>query len=258
MSESEARIEGADDSNDEDIWDLIRTVGIAVGVTLLVRFFFIQPFNIPSASMEPTLMTGDFILVDKIDYGYSKASLIYPLTRAPIDGRLFSGMPDRGEVAVFKNANDRNKDYVKRIVGVPGDTIQVIGGILHVNGEPVERELIADPETTCGSPGYQARRYLETLPDGPTYVVQECDGNQGRLDDTAPIRVPDGFYFAMGDNRDRSQDSRTPAVNFVAHDQLVGRARRVVFSVDGGRARFWEIWKWPFAIRYDRIGDRVE
>ncbi|GGY52613.1 signal peptidase I [Parvularcula lutaonensis] len=242
----------------EEAWDVSKTVVIAVGITLFVRFFFIQPFNIPSASMEPTLMTGDFILVDKIDYGYSKASLIFPLTRLPLEGRMFSDMPQRGEVAVFKNANDRNKDYVKRIVGLPGDTIQVIGGVLHVNGQAVTREPIPDPETTCEGYSPQARRYRETLPGGPTYIVQECDGNRGAADNTAPKKVPEGHYFAMGDNRDRSLDSRSTTVNFVPHDALVGHARRVIFSVDGDKARFYEVWKWPFAIRYERIGDKVE
>lgn len=241
----------------EEAWDVSKTVIIAVGITLLVRFFFIQPFNIPSASMEPTLMTGDFILVDKIDYGYSKASLIFPLTRVPLQGRLFSDMPDRGEVAVFKNANDKNKDYVKRIIGVPGDTVQVIGGVLHVNGQAVSRDVIPNAPTTCGSYSPSARVYNETLPDGPTYVVQECDGNASQFDNTAPRTVPPGYYFAMGDNRDRSLDSRSTTVNFVPHDQLVGRARRVIFSVDGDRAKFWEVWRWPFAIRYARIGDQV-
>ncbi|MCQ8185040.1 signal peptidase I [Parvularcula maris] len=243
----------------EEAWDVSKTVVIAVGITLFVRFFFIQPFNIPSASMEPTLMTGDFILVDKIDYGYSKASLIYPLTRMPTEGRVFSDMPERGEVAVFKNARDKNKDYVKRIVGVPGDTVQVIGGVLHINGQAVERELIESRETTCSDRDLSARRYRETMPDGgPTYIVQECDGNRGDLDNTPPKRVPEGFYFMMGDNRDESADSRTPMVQLVPHDALVGRARRVAFSVDGGRAKFWEVWKWPVAVRYGRIGDKVE
>lgn len=241
----------------EEAWDVSKTVVIAVGITLLVRFFFIQPFNIPSASMEPTLMTGDFILVDKIDYGYSKASLIFPLTRLPLDGRLFSDMPERGEVAVFKNAHDRNKDYVKRIVGVPGDTIQVIGGVLHVNGQPVSREVIPDAPTTCRGFAPNARVYRETLPDGPSYIVQECEGNASQFDNTAPHRVPEGYYFAMGDNRDRSLDSRSNTVQFVPHEQLVGRARRVIFSVDGARSRIWEIWRWPLAIRYGRIGDKV-
>lgn len=242
----------------EEAWDVSKTVVIAVGVTLFVRFFFVQPFNIPSASMEPTLMTGDFIIVDKIDYGYSRASLIFPFTRMPTDGRVFSDTPERGEVAVFKNIRDKNKDYIKRIVGLPGDTIQVIGGVLHVNGEAVTREVIVDAELTCKTPSVGARQYRETLPDGPTYTVQECYGNRGDYDNTAPYRVPEGHYFAMGDNRDHSADSRSPVVQFVPHDALVGRARRVAFSVDGERAHFWEIWRWPFAVRYARIGDKVE
>ncbi len=242
----------------EEAWDVSKTVVIAVSVTLFVRFFFIQPFNIPSASMEPTLMTGDFIIVDKIDYGYSRASLIFPLTRMPTDGRVFSDTPARGEVAVFKNKRDRNKDYIKRIIGLEGDTIQMIGGILHVNGQAVAREVIEGAELTCKSPVATARQYRETLPGGPTYTVQECAGNRGASDNTAPYRVPEGHYFAMGDNRDQSADSRSQMVHFVPHDALVGRARRVAFSVDGERAQFWEIWRWPFAVRYARIGDKVE
>ncbi|NRA30864.1 MAG: signal peptidase I [Parvularculaceae bacterium] len=243
----------------EETLDVLKTVGIAVGITLFVRFFFIQPFNIPSASMEPTLMTGDFILVDKIDYGYSKASLIYPFTRMPMAGRMFSDTPNRGEIAVFKNSRDKNKDYIKRVIGLPGDKVQVIQGVLHVNGKPVTREAVAEPNFTCERIGAGARQYYETLPEGgPTYLVQECDGDRSAYDNTAVRTVPEGYYFAMGDNRDRSLDSRSPGVSFIPHDQLVGRARRVAFSVDGQRARLWEIWKWPFAIRYARIGDKVE
>ena len=242
----------------DEAWDVSKTVVIAVGITLFIRFFFVQPFNIPSASMEPTLMTGDFILVDKIDYGYSRASLIFPLTRMPLGGRMFSDAPDRGEVAVFKNARDKNKDYIKRIIGLPGDRVQVIDGVLYVNDRPVEREMVAEPNFTCATTRRNARQYYETLPDGPRYLVQECDGDSGPYDDTAPLMVPEGYYFAMGDNRDRSADSRSATVRFIPHDQLVGRARRVAFSIDGGRARFWEVWKWPFAIRYSRIGDKVE
>ena len=243
----------------EEAIDVARTVGIAVGVTLFVRFFFVQPFNIPSASMEPTLMTGDFILVDKIDYGYSKASLIFPLTRLPTEGRLFSDGPERGEVAVFKNVNDRNKDYVKRIVGLPGDTIAVNRGVLMINGQPVSREIIPGAETTCGQAGSSGVQYYETMPGGgPTYVVQECWGDGGPRDNFNPVIVPPGHYFGMGDNRDNSVDSRSAGVRFIPHDQLVGRARRVAFSVDGKRAAFWQVWRWPFAIRYARIGDKVD
>jgi signal peptidase I len=241
-----------------ELWDVSKTVVIAVAVTLTVRFFFVQPFNIPSGSMEPTLLTGDFILVDKIDYGYSKASLIFPLTRLPVEGRVFSDGPERGEVAVFKNKNHRNRDYVKRIIGLPGDRIQVIGGVLHVNGQPIVRETLPDAPNTCEDNNPRAKVYRETLPaGGPSYIVQECDGDRGAADNTAPVTVPEGHYFGMGDNRDRSLDSRSNLVKFIPHDQLVGRATRVAFSVDGDSARFWEVWRWPMAIRYGRVGDKV-
>lgn len=243
----------------EEVWDTVRTVLIAVGLTLFVRFFFFQPFNIPSGSMVPNLLVGDFIVVDKIEYGYSRASLIYPLTRLPVEERLFGSDPVRGEIVVFKNRADRNRDYVKRVVGVPGDTVQVISGVLHINGQRVTREYLADVRPNCGplaSPA--ARVYRETMPDGPTYVVQECGGDAYPLDDTPARIVPAGHFFMMGDNRDNSADSRTDTVGFVPRSQIVGRATRVAFSVDGERARIWEVWNWPFAVRFGRMFDRVE
>lgn len=245
----------------EELVDIVRTVAIAVGVTLLFRFFFFQPFNIPSGSMKPTLLVGDFILVDKIEYGYSKASLIWPLTRMPLEGRLFGSTPEIGEVVVFKNAADQNKDYIKRVVGMPGDTVQVISGVLHVNGQRVQRELLPDVPPTCGQgSGYNAARvYRETLPGGgPSYVVQECRGDANILDNTPKLTVPEGHYFMMGDNRDNSADSRTTTVGFVPQDQLVGKATRVAFSVDGDVARFWQVWKWPVAVRYRRLFQSVD
>lgn len=248
----------------EEAWDIAKTVMIAVGVTLLFRFFFFQPFNIPSGSMKPTLLVGDFILVDKIEYGYSKASLIYPLTRAPLEGRMFGNMPERGEIAVFKNAADRNKDYIKRVIGLPGETIQMINGVVHIDGVRVERELVNDAVPQCdGTTSNRlnpaaARVYRETLPNGKTYIVQECAGVGRGLDNTAPQTVPAGHYFLMGDNRDNSADSRTDVVGFVPFDQLVGKATRVAFSVDGQKSKIWEVWNWPGAIRYNRLLDRVE
>jgi signal peptidase I len=241
----------------EEAWDVAKTVLIAVGVTLLIRFFFVQPFNIPSGSMKPTLQVGDFIVVDKIDYGYSKASLIFPLTRMPLEGRLFGDTPERGEVVVFKNSHHGNRDYIKRVVGLPGDEIQIIAGTLYVNGEAAKRIPIDTP-TDCDGYAPAARVYRETLPAGPSYVVQECQGDNYIHDNTPIIKVPEGHYFMMGDNRDNSLDSRTSTVRFVPEDQIVGRATRVAFSVDGSEARLWQIWKWPGAIRYGRLFDKVE
>lgn len=254
----------------EEVIDIARTVGIAVGITLFVRFFLIQPFNIPSGSMKPTLQVGDFILVDKIDYGYSKASLIYPFTRLPLEGRLFGDTPVRGEIVVFKNAADRNRDYIKRVVGVPGDKIQVISGVLHINDQRVQRELIRGQEPDCARVDPAARLYRETLPEGgPTYIVQECHGDFTARDNFGPVIVPEGRYFMMGDNRDNSQDSRTFDVgginpdtgllepHFVPLDQVVGKATRVVMSIDGEEAALWQPWRWPLAIRYGRIFSSV-
>ena len=240
----------------EEAWDIAKTVLIAVAVTLFVRFFFFQPFNIPSGSMKPTLLVGDFILVDKIDYGYSRASLIYPLTRAPIGGRLFGDTPERGEIAVFKNALHGNRDYIKRVIALPGERVQVVSGTLYIEGEAVERVPV-DLPTDCDPYAPAARMYRETLPNGVSYLVQECRGDTNGLDNTPVHVVPEGHYFMMGDNRDNSQDSRTPLVRFVPYDQLVGRATRVAFSVDGQRAKLWQVWRWPGAIRYGRIGDSV-
>lgn len=242
----------------EEIWDISKAVLVAVSVTLLFRFFLFQPFNIPSGSMKPTLLVGDFIVVDKVEYGYSRASLIYPFTRMPLEGRLFADTPSRGDVAVFKNNADRNKDYIKRVVGMPGDTVQMIRGVLHLNGERVERVLQLDGVTNCDAPSPAARLYTETLPNGVSYTVQECQGNAGGLDNTQKFVVPEGHYFMVGDNRDNSADSRTPMVGFVPIDQVVGKATRVAFSVDGQQSQIWQLWNWPTAIRYGRLLSTVD
>lgn len=240
----------------EEAWDLAKTVIIAVAIALVLRIVIFQPFNIPSGSMKPNLLIGDFLIVSKPTFGYSRASLVYPMTRLPIEGRIFSGAPERGDVVVFKNQKDGNKDYIKRVIGLPGDRIDVIGGHLHINGEPAPKELVGMKEGVCdGRPGPM---YRETLDNGVSYIVQECAGDNGRLDNVGPYKVPAGHYFMMGDNRDHSQDSRTPQVGYVPLDDIVGRAERLFFSVNGEEARFWQLWKWPFAIRYGRILDPVE
>ena len=260
MSERAGMGEASDDQKmtaAEEAWDILKTVAIAVGITLFIRFFFVQPFNIPSGSMKPTLLVGDFILVDKIDYGYSRASLIYPLTRVPVPGRLFGDTPDRGEVVVFKNRKDENRDYIKRVIGLPGDTVEVRRGTVLVNGEAATREAL-DTAPDCAARTGDARVYRETLPNGVSYVVQECQGDNYTWDNRPVETVPEGHYFLMGDNRDNSMDSRTPTVRFVPNDMIVGRATRVAFSVDGEKSRLWQVWNWPRAIRYGRLGDEVE
>ena len=243
----------------EEAWDLAKTVFYAVAIALVLRIVIFQPFNIPSGSMKPTLEVGDFLFVSKPTYGYSRASLVYPLTRINMQGRILSSHgPNRGEIVVFKARKDGNKDYIKRVIGMPGDRIDMIKGVLHINGEPVKKEFIGMFDTDCDHYRHtQAPRYRETLPNGVSYVVQECHGNEGNLDMVGPYLVPEGHYFMMGDNRDQSQDSRTTQVLYVPLDDIVGRAERFFFSVDGEKTAFWQVWKWPFAIRYGRIFDPV-
>ncbi len=243
----------------EEAWDLAKTVLIAVAIALVLRIIIFQPFNIPSGSMKPTLLVGDFLVVSKPAYGYSRASLVYPLTRLPIEGRIFASLPERGDVVVFKNKKDGNKDYIKRVIGMPGDEIQVIGGRLHINSEPVQKDFAGMVTVKCDGRLAEVFSYRETLDNGVSYTVEECHGNDGRYDNVGPYQVPKDHFFMMGDNRDQSQDSRAISqVGYVPMDDIVGRADRLFFSVDGGATQIWQFWKWPFAIRYGRILDPIE
>lgn len=234
--------------------ETLRTIIYALLIAFFVRTLAYQPFNIPSGSMKPNLLVGDFLFVSKPTYGYSRASLVWPLTRLPIEGRLFSNGPERGDVVVFKNRKDGNKDYIKRVIGLPGDEIRVIEGHLYINGVAVKKEFAGMMWTSCDGRPAEVPSYRETLDNGVSYIVEECHGDRGMLDNAGPYPVPAGHYFMMGDNRDQSQDSRViAAVGYVPIDDIVGKAERLFFSVNGEKAHIWEIWKWPFAVRYGRI-----
>ncbi|MBL22869.1 MAG: signal peptidase I [Rhodospirillaceae bacterium] len=237
--------------------DTLRTIVYAVAIALVIRTFAYEPFNIPSGSMIPTLLVGDYLFVSKYSYGYSRHS--FPFSLAPISGRVFASEPERGDVAVFKLPSDNRTDYIKRIVGLPGDRIQLRKGLLYINGTRVPRKPIAGFEVTTSFG--QIRRvpqYVETLPGGKKHLIIEEQGDFGALDETREFTVPAGHFFALGDNRDNSADSRVLSqVGFVPVENLVGRAEFLFFSTDGS-ARFWEIWKWPFAIRYGRLFDSIE
>jgi len=238
------------------IGETLRTVIYAVLIALGIRVLAYEPFNIPSGSMIPTLLVGDYLFVSKFSYGYSRYSL--PLGLPLFEGRILDDQPERGDVVVFKLPRDNSTDYIKRIVGLPGDKIQVTGGILHINGVPVERKLVGEISGTDYT-GYpvRAKEYIETLPNGRQHRIWERSDNDA-LDNTKVYTVPPGNYFAMGDNRDSSQDSRVlSAVGYVPYENLVGRAEFLFFSHDGSAA-LWEIWKWPGAIRFGRIGDGIE
>lgn len=235
--------------------EMIRTVGVAVVIALGIRTFAYEPFNIPSGSMIPTLLIGDYLFVSKMSYGYSRHSLPFSLPLIP--GRIWFTEPERGDVAVFKLPSDNSTDYIKRIVGLPGDTIQVTGGVLRINGDAVARREVA-PYQTVGRFGQvtAAKRYIETLPNGRDHIIIEMS-DRAPGDNTPVFTVPEGHYFAMGDNRDNSQDSRFAQVGYIPRANLVGRAEVLFFSTDGG-AQWWEFWKWPFSIRYGRLLDSVE
>ena len=230
-------------------FELGKTILYAVLIALVIRTVAFEPFNIPSESMLPTLLVGDYLFVSKYAYGYSKHSL--PWIRPNISGRVVGSTPERGDVAVFKLPSDGSTDYIKRIVGLPGDRIQMKDGQLFINDVAVQRERVQDFESRRRF----FRQYRETMPDGKSYMTLDLrDGGQN--DDTDPIVVPEDHYFAMGDNRDNSLDSRVDGrrggVGLVPAENLVGRAEILFFSTNG-QARWWEIWKWPGTIRVTRL-----
>jgi signal peptidase I len=230
-----------------------KTIGIAFFFFLFMPTLLFQPFRIPSSSMEGTLEVGDYLFVSKFTYGYSQYSVPF-FTPVAFAGRVMDRPAERGDVVVFRLPSDPTQDYIKRVIGVPGDRVQMIGGVLHINGEPVKLEKIADRiETDEDGTEHHVARYYETLPGGVKHVILKRP-EMAQFDDTPEYKVPAGHYFMMGDNRDNSNDSRAPysGVGFVPEQNLVGRAEIVFFSHDGSAA-LWEVWKWPFAIRYSRL-----
>jgi signal peptidase I len=238
------------------ILDTIKTIVYAVLIALVVRTVAYEPFNIPSGSMVPTLLVGDYLFVSKFSYGYSRYSL--PLGLPLFSGRIFFHSPERGDVVVFKLPTDNSTDYIKRVIGLPGDHIQMKNGILNINGQPVPRRRIDDYLYQEGNGVIiPLAQYIETLPNGVHHRIIEMSDN-GPLDNTQEYVVPPGDYFMMGDNRDNSQDSRVlSAVGYVPAENLIGKAQFIFFSTNGS-ARLWEIWKWPFAIRYGRLFHGVQ
>lgn len=223
--------------------ELIKTVAYALLIAVTVRTFAYEPFNIPSGSMIPTLLVGDYLFVSKLSYGYSKYS--FPFGFIPFEGRVFEDRPERGDVAVFRQPTNTDVDYIKRIIGLPGDRIQVKSGILHINGEPVNRKRAEDFVLDSGR---VVRQYIEILPNGREHRIIETNGDGHFMDNTREYVVPDGHYFAMGDNRDNSQDSRfLSQVGFVPAENLIGRAEFLFFSVGDG-----------FDIRFGRIFNGIE
>ena len=239
------------------VWDTLKTIIYAVLIALVVRTVAFEPFNIPSGSMEPTLLVGDYLFVSKYSYGYSRYSL--PLSLPLFSGRLFMSEPKRGDIVVFKLPRDNKTDYIKRIVGLPGDRIQVVHGRLVINGKVTERRRIEDRVFTDPYGRIiRVPQFIETLPNGREHRIMELTDN-GDFDNTRVFNVPKGHYFAMGDNRDNSLDSRAPngGVGYVPAENLVGRAEILFFSTNGS-AEWWQFWRWPSAIRFNRFFKTLE
>lgn len=233
------------------IWETIRTLIYAVIAALIVRTVAFEPFNIPSGSMIPTLLVGDYLFVSKYTYGYSKYSL--PWSVPLFSGRILAGDMERGDVVVFKLPKDNETDYIKRIVGLPGDRIQVLNGVLHINGTAVERVRVEDfVYTDRYDRQHVSQQFRETLPNGKSYLTLDSTPN-GTLDNTQIYTVPEGHYFAMGDNRDNSLDSRVlSGVGFIPAENLVGRADLLFHSLENDTS-IAEIWKWPSDTRGERL-----
>ena len=233
--------------------ETISVIVQALLLALVIRTLLFQPFSIPSGSMRPTLLEGDYLFVSKYAYGYSRYSLPFGLDL--FSGRIWSTEPKRGDVVVFKLPSDPSVDYIKRVIGLPGDRVQMRGGVLYINDQAVKRERIGtidNPDVTEQNRPVDV--YRETLPEGVTYDTLDLAPNSIG-DDTRVLEVPAGHFFMMGDNRDNSLDSRF-SVGYVPFENLVGRANIIFFSI-ADKASPLEIWKWPTEVRFGRLFSSV-
>ncbi len=240
----------------EEWGEFFKTALWAVLLALVIRTFLYEPFNIPSGSMMPTLEIGDYLFVYKPSYGYSRYS--FPFGLAPIEGRIVNdALPKRGDVIVFRLPTNTSIDYIKRVVGLPGDRVQVLDGRLYINGALVPREPVGLRKISERGMSPTMMVYIETLPGGVMHEIYE-ESDDRPLDNTQEYVVPEGHYFCMGDNRDNSQDSRVQSlVGFVPLENIVGRADFIFFSFDSNKASVGKPWSLFSAIRYNRIFSRI-
>ena len=232
-----------------------KTFFIAILIALTLRTFAFEPFSIPSGSMKPTLLEGDYLFVSKYSFGYSKHS--FPMSFPTFTGRIFGKYPERGDVAVFKFTQNTKIDYIKRIVGLPGDTVQVKNGVLYLNSVPIERQHKGRWSAKDRNNVMQTYDiYQEKLSNDFIYHVLDATPN-GMLDNTDIYTVPKGHVFAMGDNRDQSSDSRILSqLGFIPFNHLVGRAQIIFYSRDRSEP-LWKLWLWPSSVRVERIFKRI-
>jgi signal peptidase I len=256
--------------------EIIKTVAYALGIALVLRVLLFQPFTIPSASMEPNLLQGDYIIVSKYSYGWSKHSI--PFSPGLFNGRILGKTPRRGDIIVFKLPRDPNVDYIKRLIGLPGDKVQVRGGLVYINGKVLDRKELPSALVDTGYGTVRAGRFEETNPEGRQYVTQDY-GPDSEADNTGVYTVPENCYFFMGDNRDNSLDSRfdpgvstfktgsgvckwdfendqyiglQQGVGFVPAENLVGRAQLILLSWNPD-AHLFKPWTWFLDARPSRF-----
>ncbi len=240
------------------VFESAKTLVYALLIALAIRTVAFEPFNIPSGSMIPTLLIGDFVFVSKYSYGYSHYSM--PFSPDVFSGRIFGSYPHRGDVVVFRNTRDTSEDWIKRVIGLPGDRIQVKEGQLYINGAEVPRTSEGSYETAdSGGVRMQDQEYLEALPGGPRHhLLKQSDGQIYPGADFDPNNtdeyvVPDGHLFMMGDNRDNSADSRfMNGLGFVPLENVIGRAQFIFFSFNA-EYPWWEFWMWPVEVRWTRL-----
>lgn len=235
-------------------WQNIKSISLAVLIAVSIRTFIAEPFNIPSGSMKPNLLIGDFLFVSKWSYGYSKHSLPYSLPLIP--GKIFNKLPSKGDVVVFRTPTDNKTNFIKRVIGLPGDKIKIINGKIEINGNLIYRKKLKDFfDIDREGNTRRIRKYKEYFFDKEFNVLDTKDNDH--LDNvpiTGVYEVPKDHIFVMGDHRDNSSDSRI--IGYVPINNLIGKAQFIFFSLEN--SRFFQIWKWPTSIRFERLMNKIK
>ena len=243
-------------SNESSFFEFIKTIFYAVIIAIIFRSLLFEPYNIPSGSMLPNLLIGDYLFVSKFSYGYSRFSFPFGAVPLPED-RVFGSEPERGDVVVFKLPSNTSINYIKRVIGLPGDRLQMKSGKLFLNGHLVNQYNDGNFKHVYNNQYEQfLDQYKEKLDNGRSYSILNINDFQP-LDNTKEFIVPDSHYFMMGDNRDNSLDSRANGGWFVPFENLVGKGNFIFFSISGD-TRFWQFWRWPFNIRFNRIFKKIQ
>lgn len=240
---------------EKKFWNNVIGITAAIALALGIRSFIFEPFNIPSGSMIPTLLIGDYIVVSKPTYGYSRYSFPFGSKFDYFDGRFWAEEPKVGQVAVFRPVYRDDTDFIKRVVGTPGDKVQMRKGILYINDIECTLEPIEDFETVNDNGSIlKAKQFIETLPSGLKHrIIKQVPFGQGSYDNTPVYEVPEGHFFMVGDNRDGSDDSRgQKIVGYIPYENFIGEAQFIFFST-GGHTAIWEVWKWLFTAHYSRM-----